>query len=343
MLSRLLTATSLAIAAATATLVHAGALEDGLLASAAVRLDQKGVEIALRKGAKATHDLPHPDAPTVIRTPVQFALSAIISSEDTDAPQRAERILRTLFKSGAKLTGDKDELFPVIAGGHARLLSLLLEQGANPHARIYGYTPAELAIKYNQQQLLPLLYARGVAKVDAETTAQIQFVDAASRQRLAAMQAAIASGAKVNAPDPAGSIAIVQLFSTPLMEPNGYEAAKWLILEADADANAIEYSDEKSTALHNVIKRNSYRKNDHFTAAAIGEMLLLKGADVSAVDSLGRTPLHYAAQGGNVYAMQILIRKGAKVMARDSLKKTPMDLAKSGDAISLLREAGARE
>lgn len=341
--SRVLISAALVITTTLTTMVRAGTLEDGLLAGAAARLDLTGVEIALRRGAKAAQALPHPDAPTVIRTPVQFALSALIGSEESDAPQRAEQVLRALFRSGAKLTGARDELFPAISGGHARLVTLLLDHGANPHARIYGYTPAELAIKYDQPKLLPMLYARGVPRVDAETAAQIQFVHAANRQRLAAMQAAVASGAKIDAPDPAGSVALVQLFSMPLLEPDGYEAVKWLLLEAGADANVTEFSDERSTALHKVIERNSYRRNDHFTAAAITEMLLLKGADVSAVDSLGRTPLHYAAQSGNVHAMQVLIRGGAKVMVRDSLRKSPLDLAKSGEAISLLREAGARE
>lgn len=343
MFSKVLLSTTIVMASLIATFAFAGTIEDELLAGAATRLDPKGVEIALRKGGKATQASPHPDAPAVIRTPIQFTLSAVIGSQEPDAPQRAERILRALFKSGAKLTGDKDELFPAIAGGYTQLVTLLFDHGANPYARIYGYTPAELAIKYEQSKLLPLLYARGLPKVDPQTAAQISFVHAASRQQLAAMQVALANGATVDAPDPAGSIAIVQLFSTPLLEPDGYKVVEWLLFEANADANAIEYSDNKSTALHNVIKRNSYQRNNHFTAAAIAEILLRKGANVSAVDSFGRTPLHYAAQSGNLYAMHILISNGAKVMVRDALQKTPLDLAESGEAISLLREAGAHE
>lgn len=321
----------------------AGTLEDSLLAGAAAKLDPKGVELAIRRGAKPTQLLPHPDAPIVMRTPIQHALLALISNDDPDSALRAERILRTLFKAGANLTGNKDELFPAISGGHIRIVSLLLEQGANPHIRIYGYSPAELAIKYRHQNLLPLFYARGVPKVDELTSAQIEFVHASSNQNLPGMQIAVQHGAKVDDPDPAGSIAITQLLSTPLREPDGYEALKWLLLNEQANPNATEVSDDKSTALHNVIKQNSYNKSDHFTAAAIAEMLISKGADVSSVDNLGRTPLHYAAKSGNVLAMQVLIRNGAKVMARDILRKSPMDMANSGEAIRILRESGARE
>lgn len=325
------------------TSARAASLEDGLLAGAAARLDTKGVELALKRGAKPAQPLPLPDAPTVTRTPLQFALLALIDSEAPDASQKAEKILRALFKSGAKLTGDKDELFPAIAGGHERIVTLLLDQGANPHARIYGYTPAELAIKHEQPKLLPILYARGVPKVPPEAVAQIQFVHAAGRQQLAAMQAAIAAGAEVNSPDPAGSYAVVQMFSVPLIGPENYEAARWLLLDANADPNAIDASDNKSTALHKVVRRNSSTRTGHVMAASIVEILLRKGADVSPVDDLGRTPLHYAAQSGNTGVMQMLVGNGAKIMARDALGKTPLNMAKSGEAINLLREAGATE
>jgi Ankyrin repeats (3 copies)/Ankyrin repeat len=321
----------------------AGQLEDSLLASASTRLDVRGAEIAIRRGAKATDLLSHPDAPNVKRTPVQFVLSALSGAEESDAPQRAEQLLRALFKAGAKLTGERDELFYAIAGGHERILTLLLDQGANPHARVYGYLITELAIKYGHPKLLPTLYSRGLNRVDSQTTAQIQFVHAASRQRLSAMQAAIVAGAKVDHPDSAGELAIVQLFSAPLLEPVGYDVVKWMLYEAGADPNATEFSEKRTTALHKLIERNSYNQSDHFTTAAIAEMLVRKGAEVSAVDYLGRTPLHYAAERGNVLAMQVLIRNSAKVMARDTFKKTPMDMARSGEAISLLRAAGARE
>lgn len=321
----------------------AGQLEDSLLAGASARLDLKGVELAIRRGAKVSGPLPHPDAPNVRRTPIQFVLSALIGADDPDAPKRAEQSLRALFKAGATLTGDFGELFSAVSGGHERIVTLLLEQGANPHTRIYGYTPAELSVKYDQQKLLPIFYARGVARVEPVAAAQIQLVQAASRQRLSAMREALAAGAQVNALDPSGSLAIVQLFSMPLLEPDGYDAVRWILSETNVDPSTSETSEDRSTALHKLIERNSYRQSDLSMTALIAEALLRKGAEVSAVDSLGRTPLHYAAQYGNVLVMRVLIQSGAKIMVRDALRKSPLDLAKSGDAIKVLREAGARE
>lgn len=342
MLNRILVIALLAATALT-TFVQAGPLEDTLLAGATVRLDVKGVELALQRGAKAGQKLPHPDAPSVVRPPIQFALSALVGADEKETPRKVERILRLLFNAGAKLTGEQDELFAVIAGGHDRILALLFEQGANPHARVYGYTLAELAIKYDHSKLLPLVYARGVPKVAAEEAAQIQFVQAASDQDLFAMETALKNGAVVNAVDAAGHVAVVQVFAMPLRNARAYVAAHWLILDMEADVNAIEHSDDSSTALHNVIKRSPNKKEDVQETAEFVEILLRKGANVSSVDSMGRTPLHYAAKTGNILAMDVLIRNGAKVMVRDALGKSPLDLAKSGQAISMLRMAGARE
>lgn len=317
--------------------------DDALLAGAAARLDVKGAEVALRRGAKATEPLSHPYSPNVKRTPIQFVLSALIGSDEADAPQRAERLLRMLFKAGAKLSGDRDELFSPIVYGYERIVTLLLDHGANPHARIYGYTPAELSIKHGQQRLLPIFYVRGVPKVDEETKLQIQFVEAASSQRLDDMRAAYVGGARVDAPDPAGLVAIVQLFSTPLREPAGYDSLKWLLFEAKADPKAIEFGEERISAIHRVIERNSFKERDYFTTAAIVVMLIERGSDVSAQDYRGRTPLHYAADTGNYLAAEALLKNSAKVSTRDTLRRTPLDLAKSRRVIELLKEYGARE
>jgi hypothetical protein len=210
---------------------------------------------------------------------------------------------------------------------------------------MYGYTPAELSIKHGQQKLLPIFYARGVPKVDEEARLQIQFVDAAGRQSLNDMRAAYAAGAKVDAPDPAGSIAIVQVFSTPLREPAGYDSLKWLLFEAKADPKVMEFGEEQISAIHRVIERNSFREKDYFTTAAIVVMLIERGSDVSAQDYRGRTPLHYAADTGNYLAAEVLLKNSdsAKVSTRDVLRRTPLDLAKSRRVIDLLKEYGARE
>lgn len=321
----------------------AGELENELLASAANRLDVKGVELALKRGAKSDQALTHPDSPSVTKTPLQLTLSALLSERDELAPKKAEAILTALFKSGAKLRGDRDELFAVIARGYERLLKLLLDNGANPHAKIYGYTTAELAVKYGRTQLLPVLYGRGVPRVDSESEIQIRFVEAALLKDLAGMKAAVARGARPDVPDPSGKIAAVTIFFAPLQDRSDVEAVLWLVKEARVNLNVNDSSEFDSTPLTLAIQRNVLRREDEETATALADILIQHGADVSAPDGIGKTPLHYAAAAGNVLLIKLLITSGAKLMARDYRRRTPLDLAKSGSAISTLKEAGATE
>lgn len=77
------------------------------------------------------------------------------------------------------------------------------------------------------------------------------------------------------------------------------------------------------------------------------ETLLKHGAEVDAVDAMGRTALHTASIGSAADSAQIiqtLIDAGAKVNARDEHEATPLDLASGArhEAASLLLlQAGA--
>lgn len=334
---------TIAIATLLPLFTNAGELEDGLLASSLAREDIKGVEIAIERGANIKGLLRHPDAPSVQRTPIVLAMDGLIDRDDPKAPDRVERILRLLFSKGARLTGASDELFTPLARGHSQILKLLLENGANPHTRIHGYLPTELAIKYGQDQLFPILYERGAAKVPPERAAQIRFVHAASRQNLSAMLEAVSSGARVNQPDVAGKYALVQLVSMPLIEPIGYEALTWMLFEAKANVRVTESGDESTSTIHRIIQWNSYKEENFFTTADIVTILIEAGSDVSAQDYRGRTPLHYAADTGNYLAAEVLLRNSAKVATRDNMRRTPLDLAKSRKVIDVLRQYGAKE
>jgi hypothetical protein len=55
----------------------------------------------------------------------------------------------------------------------------------------------------------------------------------------------------------------------------------------------------------------------------------LIGAGVNVVDSHGATPLHYAARGGNAWAVLVLLKRGAKADFRDIDQQTPLDMLMS--------------
>ena len=72
---------------------------------------------------------------------------------------------------------------------------------------------------------------------------------------------------------------------------------------------------------------------------------LAAGTDVNARDSIGETPLHYAARWGHKGIAELLIANGADVNAKDRDGDTPLDNAVYGDhpeTAALLRKHGGK-
>ena len=60
-------------------------------------------------------------------------------------------------------------------------------------------------------------------------------------------------------------------------------------------------------------------------------VLLEREADVNNRDFAGYTPLHVAAENGNVESARLLVGAGAPLDARDSVGITPLDVAREHD------------
>jgi len=69
--------------------------------------------------------------------------------------------------------------------------------------------------------------------------------------------------------------------------------------------------------------------------AVISRLLLAAGADVNATDGDCRTPLHWAAEHGNVGAAAVLLGHGAHVNARDWMDRTPLHWATVGNSVGV--------
>jgi len=81
----------------------------------------------------------------------------------------------------------------------------------------------------------------------------------------------------------------------------------------------------------NQVSNNGYQVNPLFTAVssnfdAIAKLLVEAGADVNVVQA-SHTPLHAAAENGNIEMLILLLENGANVNARNENGETPAQLA----------------
>lgn len=70
--------------------------------------------------------------------------------------------------------------------------------------------------------------------------------------------------------------------------------------------------------MHWAAKRNLYQ---------VISLLVSKGANASAQDEIGRTPLHVAAFYNNIEALQILLYELANPLIKNNEGETPFDVA----------------
>jgi ankyrin repeat protein len=93
-----------------------------------------------------------------------------------------------------------------------------------------------------------------------------------------------------------------------------------LLLGKGASINAISRNGEKVTPLHSALAN---RNN-----AAVAQILIDHGADLTLRQSAGMTPLHYAAANGLEAIVKNLISRGVDLFARDNDGKTAGDIAR---------------
>lgn len=112
------------------------------------------------------------------------------------------------------------------------------------------------------------------------------------------------------------------------------------VLQLIEEGASIETKAGGSTALH-FCARTLERLPIKIHAATV---LINKGADIHALDTCSNTPLHVAAENGQVEIMMLLISKGANVEACNRFQETPLHrAAKTGqlEAVKILLNAKA--
>ena len=208
----------------------------------------------------------------------------------------------------------------------------LLDQGADIHTKadmtlrdtslIVGrWTPLHLAVWWNPDpDVTALLLDRG-ALIESKTQRGYTPLHGAARyNQFAVVVLLVERGADIKNPNDSGASPLQ--YATANEDPH----VPRLLLDMGADVN--HRSNSNTTALHGAAPNSN---------PAVASLLLDRGAetDINAVNSPGRTPLHYATQlNSNPEVASILVQWGADLQAQDNQGMTPCQLAQKNGAFT---------
>ena len=269
------------------------------------------------------------------------------------------RALNLLFDKGAKIQWcDNEILFFPISEGFPKIVSLLIDKGADPNQIIEGLSPVEWGEYYEQPEVVSVLIRRGATPVSHPEAVQLRLAKCSSHGDLAGVIRAIQNGADVNKKIKNGKTALIEAVDKAPFY-NATVVIKYL-LENGANPDMADENGDRP--LHIVMtsplltspRLSRVDSNDNqssprpeFISPANCKMtieaLLKAGAKVSSRNNKGLTPLHIAAKWNNLWGAKKLIDSGAKLMDRDNFGNTTLDYAESAEMIKLLKSHGATE
>lgn len=212
-----------------------------------------------------------------------------------------------------------------LQSGTLDLAPFLIEKGAefdvNKKNR-FGYTTLDMAIVFGHTQAADYLIGLGADINSLRGDGNTPLTNAIKRGRPEIAKLLIEKGVDHDAPDQEGNPPLRWAVEKGLSEIVA------LLLANHADVNFTESRDGR-TLLH-IAALKGYKD--------LVDILLVKGPEVNAEDSHGKTPLFYAAKYGHKLAADLLIGGGAKKSSgmEENYGKSPylIDELEEGEAVA---------
>ena len=222
--------------------------------------------------------------------------------------------MNDMFRIPAPQDAPANGVHQLARDGRVDRIRLALEAGADPDARdAWGMTPLMVAVQHRRVDVIDIL-GRAGADPNLERAGMDRFTPlhlAAQRNSIDAVKTLLALGAD----------AARRTWLTPIDWAESRFVIEALV-RAGADPNA-RCPQSGQTPLH----RRSCRCHPEPMTA-----LLAEGADISARDIQGRTPLHHVTlghrRGDAAHAVMLLLDAGADPEALDGNGETVMGLAR---------------
>jgi ankyrin repeat protein len=212
--------------------------------------------------------------------------------------------------------------------GHANIISLLIEHGAEMEARsgsINGGTPLNRAAWGGRLEVGQCLLDRGADINARDHHRHTPLIHAAMVGHVEFARMLLDRGANINARD--------SDLHTPLIHAMYEEHVEFarMLLDCGADINA------QDRYLRTPLIRAAFAGHVEFT-----RMLLERGAVIDAQSIRGRTALSYAAVKGHTQAVRLLLEHGADVNVCDDEGQTASQLTTHREIVELVSKYGAK-
>jgi len=215
----------------------------------------------------------------------------------------------------------------------------------------------DLQVKPPKDKPVEVDYSQGVMTqnfllVPAKTTQeaiQDKFLSQATYGSVDELRLRYEAGAVINSRNAEGETALIKVLEGPYDNQTLLKLGFLLSAGAKVNFYGRSKSGQMTTPLivavlnSSPIFQSDTASKSPVIAEYIIEYLIDQGADVTATDAFGRTPLHAAAISNNLVAARLLLAAHAPAMQKDSYGRTPLHLAKSHEMENILKEYGAVE